>query len=534
MRSSSLPSFWLPSVLLILLLKATGETQALANTTSCPSKRGGSYASPTPIVSVYYPVRASRTSSLSSPLIPSRLGYNAKFLPVEQIPWKMYNHLQYFVAVPAATPEADLLIDTEENMIQVIKAAKAHGVSISLVGHSTHFPLTITIFPIYQNIHARTHPIRRTFSPYIKRVSADGRVVGLSVTWSETTETGPVLSRRSRVLSRSTASTGSTLESFHSLYITNPNVLIAFPLTVLTLVVVDLTDWEYPNVQGIGCNALNKNDSENFLRFLTLLRAKMGTEFRLSAAVSMKGFMSSDGKNYLKDVSAYAKVVNFFTIMAYDVYVPSLSKVAGPNAPLYSSCSERTQRYSVAQAIKQWKSTGVPAHQILLGMPAYGYGYTLKRSKIVPSHFADTPGLTSQLFQPREMTTPPAGQTAGEATGVDVCGTPNVAGGSWLFKELSETGKLSRNQKQGLGGYQRHYDNCTHTPFLFNPATKNLISYDDSSSLREKASFAQKYGLGGVEIFDATGDTPDSQLLRSVREVFFPKTKYSQHGIRDS
>ncbi|WAQ86097.1 hypothetical protein PtA15_6A727 [Puccinia triticina] len=461
MRSSSLPSFWLPSVLLILLLKATGETQALANTTSCPSKRGGSYASPTPIVSVYYP------------------GYNAKFLPVEQIPWKMYNHLQYFVAVPAATPEADLLIDTEENMIQVIKAAKAHGVSISLsIGGWTGS----RSFSYLVGNHRNRTSFVETIARAVKKYGLNGIDLG------------------------------------------------KFPFSLHN----QSKHWEYPNVQGIGCNALNKNDSENFLRFLTLLRAKMGTEFRLSAAVSMKGFMSSDGKNYLKDVSAYAKVVNFFTIMAYDVYVPSLSKVAGPNAPLYSSCSERTQRYSVAQAIKQWKSTGVPAHQILLGMPAYGYGYTLKRSKIVPSHFADTPGLTSQLFQPREMTTPPAGQTAGEATGVDVCGTPNVAGGSWLFKELSETGKLSRNQKQGLGGYQRHYDNCTHTPFLFNPATKNLISYDDSSSLREKASFAQKYGLGGVEIFDATGDTPDSQLLRSVREVFFPKTKYSQHGIRDS
>jgi hypothetical protein len=75
------------------------------------------------------------------------------------------------------------------------------------------------------------------------------------------------------------------------------------------------TDWEYPNEQGLGCNALNANDTKNFLAFLKLLRKKLGTSHRLSAAVSMKGFMSPDGQNYLSDVSEFAKVLNFFTIM---------------------------------------------------------------------------------------------------------------------------------------------------------------------------------------------------------------------------
>ncbi|KAI7961447.1 hypothetical protein MJO28_001936 [Puccinia striiformis f. sp. tritici] len=389
-----------------LLLGAVGGAQA-QKPTSYRSRDTEPHARNAPIVSVYYP------------------GYNAEFLPVENIPWKMYDHLQYFVAVPAPTPEGDLLIDTEQNMIEVIAASKKNHVSISL--------------------------------------SIGG--------W-----------------------TG---------------------------------NWEFPNVQGIGCNAINKNDSENFLAFLKLLRAKLGPKFRLSAAVSVKGFMSPDGKTYLTDVSEFAKVLNFFTIMAYDVYVSSLSKVAGPNSPLFSTCSEPTQKFSVAQAIKQWTSTGVPAHQLLLGIPSYGYGYTLSSNKIVPSQFSGKPGVTSQLFQPRVKTVPASGKTAGVATGADVCGIPNVAGGQWLFKELSETGKLSKNQKEGLNGYERHYDNCTHTPFLFNPSTKNLISYDDSFSLEEKASYAVEHGLGGVEMFDATGDTPDSQLMKSVRKVLLPRKKNS-------
>jgi hypothetical protein len=61
----------------------------------------------------------------------------------------MYNHLQYFVAVPDSKPEEDLIIETEENMIQVIKAAKQNKVSISLVynvflSQSLSFPFSIS------------------------------------------------------------------------------------------------------------------------------------------------------------------------------------------------------------------------------------------------------------------------------------------------------------------------------------------------------------------------------------------------------
>ncbi|KAH9472202.1 hypothetical protein Pst134EA_002825 [Puccinia striiformis f. sp. tritici] len=446
MRSPSPTYFYCFSALCSLLLGAIGGAQA-QNATSCRSRKTKPHARITPIVSAYYP------------------GYNAKFLPVENIPWKMYDHLQYFVAVPAPTPEGDLLIDTEQNMVEVIAAGKKNNVSISLsIGGWTGSRSFSFLVGDQKNRTTFVGTIERA----VKKYGLDG---------------------------------------------------------------IDL-DWEYPNFQGIGCNAINKNDSENFLAFLKALRAKLGPKFRLSAAVSMKGFMSADGKTYLTDVSEFAKVLNFFTIMAYDVYGSSFSKLAGPNSPLFSTCSEPTQKFSVAQAIKQWTSTGVPARQLLLGIPSYGYGYTLSSNKIVPSQFSGKAGVTSQLFQPHADTVPAGGKTAGEATGADICGTPNVAGGQWLFKELSETGKLSKNQKEGLNGYERHYDNCTHTPFLFNPSTKNLISYDDSFSLKEKASYAVEHGLGGVEMFDATGDTADSQLLKSVRKALLPRKKNSQHGLR--
>ncbi|KAG0152022.1 hypothetical protein CROQUDRAFT_36037 [Cronartium quercuum f. sp. fusiforme G11] len=389
-------------------------------------------------------------------------GYNAKLLAVEKIPWTRYDHLHYFVAVPGETPEADLKVDTEANMVAVVAGAKAHNVSISLsIGGWTG---SQTFSLLVGNKRNRTD-FAESILRATKKYGFDG---------------------------------------------------------------IDL-DWEYPNVQGLGCNFINKNDSAHFVAFLKVLRAKLGQNSRISAAVSLRGLMSSDGIHYLNDTSAFSRELDFITIMAYDIYGPSFSKVAGPNAPLFDDCSEPKFRYSVSQAIKQWTSTGTPAKKILLGVPAYGYGYTTLSDRLTPTNFSGKAGVTSQLFQPTSSVVPAAGQTADPGGGKDVCGNPIKAGGQWLFKELAQTGKLSADGHSGLGGYERLYDNCTHTPFLFNPAKRNLITYDDGESLAEKTKYALAHGLAGVDVFDATGDSDDGQLVRSIREAMNQKSQNGTH-----
>ena len=87
---------------------------------------------------------------------------------------------------------------------------------------------------------------------------------------------------------------------------------------------------------------------------------------------------------------------------------------------------------------------------------------------------------------------------------------------------------LSADEKTGLNGFTRHWDDCTGTPFLFNPITKVFITYDDSQSIALKAvsfrllkvlppsahdatrltqAFAVEKGLAGLFIFDSVGFT---------------------------
>lgn len=117
-------------------------------------------------------IRANCFELLSSPLIfsipcnqNSRLkqlcwsqcqGYAANLLPPESIPWKQYNHMDYFVAVPGNTPRLPLVIDDEENMKAVVAGAKKNKVSISIV--SSILTLSIVMSSI-------------SFIPHVKRWS---------------------------------------------------------------------------------------------------------------------------------------------------------------------------------------------------------------------------------------------------------------------------------------------------------------------------------------------------------------------------
>lgn len=277
-------------------------------------------------------------------------------------------------------------------------------------------------------------------------------------------------------------------------------------------------DWEYPGVPGQEGNVVSPADSKNLLSFLKILRKKFGPNYRISAAVSVKGFMGGDGQ-YLKDTSSFFKVLDYITIMAYDIYVSGAgSRLAGPNAPLFHTCSDPETKFSVSSAINQWVKSGFGSEKILLGVPAYGYAYTVLSSELEPTKFSGLKQKTSLLFQKVAPTPPQGGKTSK---------TP----GLWIYNDLYVDEKLTKDGRRGKSGYKRHFDSCTRTPFLFNKETKSLIVYDDRMSMFEKTQFAKSKKLGGINVFDTIGDTPDRRLLESIHVLFKPKSNQPNETI---
>ncbi|KAI8446520.1 glycoside hydrolase, partial [Phakopsora pachyrhizi] len=198
------------------------------------------------------------------------------------------------------------------------------------------------------------------------------------------------------------------------------------------------------------------------------------------------------------ELSIYEEFLNFKNFILEQSFhgkKVSSSKIAGPNAPLFSTCSDPASKFSALQAVKHWISTGIPAKKMILGIPSYGYAYTLKLNKLTETKFSGDSKKTSHLFQSTTGVPPKAQKTANLGGDKDACGNVNPPGGQWLFKELSGPKKLTSNAKKCLGGFERHYNSCTQTPFIFNPETCSLISYNDPTSFRAKAKFVLRHGL---------------------------------------
>ncbi|KAA1479345.1 glycoside hydrolase [Dentipellis sp. KUC8613] len=283
-------------------------------------------------------------------------------------------------------------------------------------------------------------------------------------------------------------------------------------------------DWEYPGKQGIGCNAMSASDSANFLSFLQELRQQDGADaLQLSAAVSVTPFVGADGTP-MTDVSDFAKVLDHIEVMNYDIW-GSWSPTVGPNAPLNDTCAQ-TQAGSAVSAVAAWTKAGFPASQILLGVASYGHSFHVAQSAALATSASassasstndtgSSGGNSSTLaaYPAFDKSQQPAGDkwdaTADGMT--DVCGNPDVVGGVFDFWGLIDGGFLTSNGTVAQGiDYQ--YDDCSQTPYVYNPTSQVMVSYDDATSFAAKGQFISTAGLAGFAMWEAGGDRNDILL----------------------
>lgn len=78
-------------------------------------------------------------------------------------------------------------------------------------------------------------------------------------------------------------------------------------------------DWEYPGQGGNDGNIVSPQDSANFLEFLKRLRSSLPSTARITAATQTQPFVDQNGQP-MKDVSAFAKVLDWILIMNYDLW----------------------------------------------------------------------------------------------------------------------------------------------------------------------------------------------------------------------
>ncbi|CAI0645936.1 unnamed protein product, partial [Colletotrichum noveboracense] len=136
-------------------------------------------------------------------------------------------------------------------------------------------------------------------------------------------------------------------------------------------------DWEYPNRQGLGCNAINKDDTANFLSFLQELRQKQSKQLYLTAATSLFPWYDATGVSSVNGtLSGFAKELDYLMIMAYDIY-GAWAATGGPNAPLAYTCDSRNNQGGAKEGVEKWINAGIPANKLVLAVGAYGHGFSV-------------------------------------------------------------------------------------------------------------------------------------------------------------
>ncbi len=239
-------------------------------------------------------------------------------------------------------------------------------------------------------------------------------------------------------------------------------------------------DWEFPVSGGLPRNSARPEDKQNytlllqeFRRQFDELEAQTGRHYLLTIAAPASPDIYANIE--LKDISQY---LDWLNVMAYDFH-GSWDKASNFNAPLYATSADPSPGYLNAHAtIQGYLQAGVPAGQIVLGVPFYGRGW------------AGVTDLDNGLYQP--STHLPKG---------------TWEPGAFDYKDLAKN-YVNKN------GYTRYWHDEAKVPWLYNPATQVFISYDDPESLGLKADYVREWNLGGVMFWELSAD--DGMLLDTL------------------
>ena len=223
-------------------------------------------------------------------------------------------------------------------------------------------------------------------------------------------------------------------------------------------------DWEYP-VNG-GLHPGVPEDKANFTSLLRELRRQLD---ELEAAENRHYLLTiaapvGPGNIRNIELEAIAATVDWINLMGYDFH-GTWDSATNFNAPLFrTSMDPADAGLNVDAAVQAYLSAGVAPEKLVLGVPFYGHGW---------SGVTDT---DHGLYQP----------ASGAAPGT-------WEAGSYEYKDIQE--KYSST-------YQRYWNAEAYVPWLYDPASKTFISYDDGESLQAKAGYARDQGLAGVMIWE--------------------------------
>jgi chitinase len=242
-------------------------------------------------------------------------------------------------------------------------------------------------------------------------------------------------------------------------------------------------DWEYPAAEGAAGNVVRPEDTRNFTLLLAELRRQLDAlgrrnhrHYLLTAALPA-GF----DKIAKIEVSRIHRSLDWLNLLTYDFHGPW--EATGPtqfHSNLFLSPNDPNPvgspvRVSVNDVVNAYLRGGAPRSKLVIGVPAYGHGWTG-----VPA------GSSNGLFQP----------AAGPAS------DPEFGAGTASYRTLA-----------GFGG-QPFRDPVTRGFWKYDGTT--FWAYDDPAVLLDKAAYVRARGLGGLYMWELSLDDQQATLVRTI------------------
>lgn len=245
---------------------------------------------------------------------------------------------------------------------------------------------------------------------------------------------------------------------------------------------IDL-DWEWPGSDGNAGNIIRPEDKQNFTALVAEFRKQLdsygqqtGKHYLLSAFLPAAPAKIDAGF----EVGKLFRDFDFATVQGYDLHGTWESMTNHQSNLMTSHKDPSNPAFSVDETITAYLKRGAPAKKVVVGVPFYGHGW----ANVAPAN--------KGLYQP-----------AGGA-----------APGSW--EAGSEDYKVLK-AKLASGEYKSYWDGKAHAAWLFNGST--FWTFDDPKVMKDKAHYVRKLSLGGIMIWELSGDTPDGELVNALHNA---------------
>jgi chitinase len=226
-------------------------------------------------------------------------------------------------------------------------------------------------------------------------------------------------------------------------------------------------DWEYPAFDAWDTQKARAIDTQNFTSLMRELREKLNRLPHKNKSYLLT-FASGTQDWYFKkvEVKKVEKYVDYINVMTYDM-TGRWSDTTGYNSNLYPDQYKKS-KMSIDSVINQYLAHKIDSRKLLLGIPAYSYGWK---------------------------------GVKGNANGAFTSGQPvDIEKVDLSYKTIV---KKYLNQNR----FKRYYDEQAKAAYLYNGDM--YISYEDQEALKEKVKYIKDKDLGGAMVWEYSQDAED-------------------------